>query len=101
METLVTCNILLENLDIKICVSVPGPLCYFDSHLVWLRDDRYAVIGDMRGHNSAVLSGMSLSGLNMVTVMDHALHHLPSKRKCLFLGFTTNTLNCIFQFINF
>lgn len=56
-----------------------GPLCYFDDHLVWLRDDRYAVIGDMRGQNSAVLSGMSLSELNMVAVMDHTLHYAPRK----------------------
>lgn len=46
---------------------------------MWLRDDRYAVIGDMRGQNSAVLSGMSLSELNMVAVMDHTLHYAPRK----------------------
>ncbi|XP_054270502.1 proto-oncogene tyrosine-protein kinase ROS isoform X2 [Macrosteles quadrilineatus] len=61
--------------------NMQGPLCYFDNHLVWLRDDRYAVIGDMQGQNSAVLSGLSLSELNMVTIMDHALHYAPRGRK--------------------
>ncbi|XP_046670760.1 proto-oncogene tyrosine-protein kinase ROS-like isoform X1 [Homalodisca vitripennis] len=49
--------------------------------MVWLRDDRYAVIGDMMGQNSAVLSGMSLSELNMVAVVDTALHYSPRGRK--------------------
>lgn len=31
----------------------------------------------MRGQNSAVLSGMSLSELNMVAIMDPALHYAP------------------------
>ncbi|XP_046671359.1 proto-oncogene tyrosine-protein kinase ROS-like [Homalodisca vitripennis] len=61
--------------------NMQGPLCYFDNHLVWLRDDRYAVIGDMMGQNSAVLSGMSLSELNMVAVVDTALHYSPRGRK--------------------
>lgn len=55
-----------------------GPLCYFSDHLLWLQDDRNAVIGDMNGQNAAVISGMSLSGLHMVAILDPALHQLPS-----------------------
>ncbi|XP_021913370.1 proto-oncogene tyrosine-protein kinase ROS isoform X3 [Zootermopsis nevadensis] len=55
-----------------------GPLCYFGDHLLWLQDDRNAVIGDLNGQNTAVISGTSLSGLNMVAVLDSALHHYPN-----------------------
>jgi hypothetical protein len=56
-----------------------GPLCYFSEHLLWLQDDRNAVIGDLNGQNAAVISGTSLSNLNMVAVLDPVLHHYPSK----------------------
>lgn len=54
-------------------------MCYFDDHLVWLRDDHNAVIGDMKGQYSAVLSGLSLSELSAVAILDPALHPSPSK----------------------
>ncbi|XP_069689840.1 proto-oncogene tyrosine-protein kinase ROS isoform X2 [Periplaneta americana] len=56
-----------------------GPLCYFSDHLLWLQDDRNGVIGDLNGQNTAVISGTSLSGLNMVAVLDPVLHHYPNK----------------------
>jgi hypothetical protein len=56
-----------------------GPLCYFSEHLLWLQDDRNAVIGDLNGQNAAVISGTSLSNLNMVAVLDPVLHQYPSK----------------------
>lgn len=37
------------------------------------------MIADMSGQNTAVISGTSLSGLNMVAVLDPVLHHYPSK----------------------
>jgi hypothetical protein len=61
-----------------------GPLCYFGDHLLWLQDDRNAVIADMNGQNTAVISGTSLSGLNMVAVLDPVLHHYPSKYVIIF-----------------
>lgn len=54
-----------------------GPLCYFSEHLLWLQDDRNAVIGDLSGQNTAVINGITLSGLYMVAVMDPALHQYP------------------------
>lgn len=54
-----------------------GPLCYFSDHLLWLQDDKNAVIGDMTGQNTAVISGMSLSGLTMVSVLDPLMHEWP------------------------
>lgn len=54
-----------------------GPLCYFSEHLLWLQDDRNAVIGDLSGQNTAVINGITLSGLQMVAIMDHALHEYP------------------------
>lgn len=59
--------------------DMQGPLCYFSDHLLWLRDNRNAVIGDLNGQNAAVISGMSLSGLNMVAIMDPAIHQAISK----------------------
>ncbi|XP_075227577.1 receptor protein-tyrosine kinase sevenless [Lycorma delicatula] len=57
--------------------NMQGPLCYFDDHLVWLRDDHNAVIGNMEGQYSAVLSGLSLSELSAVAILDTALHPSP------------------------
>lgn len=54
--------------------NMQGPLCYFSDHLLWLQDNKNAVIGDMTGQNAAVISGTSLSGLNMVAVMDNNLY---------------------------
>jgi proto-oncogene tyrosine-protein kinase ROS len=54
-----------------------GPLCYFSEHLLWLQDDRNAVISDLSGQNTAVINGITPSGLHMVAVMDPALHQYP------------------------
>nr|CAD7258653.1 unnamed protein product [Timema shepardi] len=66
--------IMVSNLQYK---NIEGPLCYFNDHLLWLQDDRNAVIGDLSGQNAALISGMSLSGLNVVAVTDPALHRHP------------------------
>ncbi|XP_078041242.1 receptor protein-tyrosine kinase sevenless isoform X3 [Augochlora pura] len=58
--------------------NMQGPLCYFSEHLLWLQDDRNAVIGDLSGQNTAVINGITLSGLHMVAVMDPALHRYPN-----------------------
>ncbi|KAK2578971.1 hypothetical protein KPH14_011171 [Odynerus spinipes] len=57
--------------------NIQGPLCYFSEHLLWLQDDRNAVIGDLSGQNTAIINGITLSGLRMVAVMDPALHGYP------------------------
>ncbi|XP_015109279.1 proto-oncogene tyrosine-protein kinase ROS [Diachasma alloeum] len=57
--------------------NMQGPLCYFSEHLLWLQDDRNAVIGDLTGQNTAVINGISLIGLHMVAVVDPALHQYP------------------------
>lgn len=54
--------------------NMQGPLCYFSDHLLWLQDNKNAVIGDLTGHNEAIISGVSLSGLNMIAVMDDNVH---------------------------
>lgn len=59
--------------------NMQGPLCYFDDHLLWLQDDKNAVIGDMNGQNAAVVSGHSLSGLSMVSILDPSFHTWKSK----------------------
>nr|CAD7427324.1 unnamed protein product [Timema monikensis] len=66
--------IMVSSLQYK---NIEGPLCYFNDHLLWLQDDRNAVIGDLSGQNAALISGMSLSGLNVVAVTDPALHRHP------------------------
>ncbi|XP_014608086.1 PREDICTED: proto-oncogene tyrosine-protein kinase ROS isoform X1 [Polistes canadensis] len=58
--------------------NIQGPLCYFSEHLLWLQDDRNAVIGDLFGQNTAIINGITLSGLRMVAVMDPALHGYPN-----------------------
>ncbi|XP_076178506.1 receptor protein-tyrosine kinase sevenless isoform X1 [Ptiloglossa arizonensis] len=57
--------------------NMQGPLCYFSEHLLWLQDDRNAVIGDLSGQNTAIINGITLSSLHMVAVMDPALHQYP------------------------
>ncbi|XP_074098359.1 receptor protein-tyrosine kinase sevenless isoform X3 [Cotesia typhae] len=57
--------------------NIQGPLCYFSEHLLWLQDDRNAVIGDLTGQNTAMINGISLIGLHMVAIMDPALHQYP------------------------
>ncbi|KAJ9583818.1 hypothetical protein L9F63_021821, partial [Diploptera punctata] len=57
---------------------IQGPLCYFSDHLMWLQDGKNAVIGDLNGQNTAIISGTSLSGLNIVAVLDSLLHHYPN-----------------------
>ncbi|XP_066586207.1 proto-oncogene tyrosine-protein kinase ROS [Prorops nasuta] len=57
--------------------NMQGPLCYFSEHLLWLQDDRNAVIGDLSGQNTAIINGVTLSGLHMVGIMDPALHGYP------------------------
>lgn len=54
--------------------NMQGPLCYFSDHLLWLQDNRNAVIGDLDGQNAAIISGIGLSGLNMVAVRDTNTH---------------------------
>uniref|UniRef100_T1HB35 Tyrosine-protein kinase receptor n=1 Tax=Rhodnius prolixus TaxID=13249 RepID=T1HB35_RHOPR len=70
-----------EVVPIKIALiqypDIQGPLCYFDEHLLWLRDDRNAVIADLTGSNTAQLTSLSLTGLHVVTVIDDSLHTLP------------------------
>lgn len=56
--------------------NMQGPLCYLDDHLLWLQDDKNAIIGDMNGQNTAVISGNTLSGLSMVSILDPSLQEL-------------------------
>ncbi|KAG7201761.1 hypothetical protein KM043_004482 [Ampulex compressa] len=58
--------------------NMQGPLYYFSEHLLWLQDDKNAVIGDLSGQNTAIINGITLSGLYMVAVMDPALHQYPA-----------------------
>ncbi|XP_014249043.1 proto-oncogene tyrosine-protein kinase ROS [Cimex lectularius] len=50
--------------------DILGPLVYFDNRLIWLRDDKQAVIGDLLGSNSALLNIPVLNNLNVFTVID-------------------------------
>lgn len=50
--------------------TMQGPLCYFSDHLLWLQDNRNAVICDLNGQNAAVITGIRLNGLNVVAVRD-------------------------------
>lgn len=61
----------------QLCASMQGPLCYFSHHLLWLQDDRNAVIGDLSGQNAAVITGTSLSHLHTVTIMDPSQQRIP------------------------
>ncbi|PSN29529.1 hypothetical protein C0J52_27875 [Blattella germanica] len=71
-----------------------GPLCYFSDHLLWLQDGRNAVIGDLNGQNTAIISGTSLSGLNMVAVLDPILHHYPSN----YILYILILMLCVFNY---
>ncbi|XP_034935442.1 proto-oncogene tyrosine-protein kinase ROS isoform X2 [Chelonus insularis] len=57
--------------------NIQGPLCYFSEHLLWLQDDKNAVIGDLTGQNTAMINGITLIGLHMVAIIDPALHQYP------------------------
>jgi len=52
-------------------------LSYLSDHLLWLQDDRNAVVADLNGQSAAVISGMALSGLHTVAAWDPDLHRIP------------------------
>lgn len=75
--------------------NMKGPLCYFNNRLIWLQDDKNAVISDLQGANIASINGKNLLGLNMVYVMDPSLHRMPSKFHFIFANFFfLLSLNC-------
>ncbi|XP_006622853.1 proto-oncogene tyrosine-protein kinase ROS isoform X3 [Apis dorsata] len=74
--------------------NMQGPLCYFSEHLLWLQDDRNAVIGDLSGQNTAIINGITLSGLHMVAIMDPALHQYPK-------NFTSETVTVLPNAVNY
>ncbi|XP_076250339.1 receptor protein-tyrosine kinase sevenless isoform X2 [Rhynchophorus ferrugineus] len=57
--------------------NMQGPFSYFCNRLLWLQDERSAVISDLTGKNRAIVSGKSIWGLNLVYVIDKSLHPLP------------------------
>ncbi|KAK4881780.1 hypothetical protein RN001_005099 [Aquatica leii] len=58
--------------------DMQGPLCYFNDRLLWLKDDKNAVISDLMGKNIANIQGKELSGLTMIFVMDYSLYTWPN-----------------------
>ncbi|KAK5650142.1 hypothetical protein RI129_001171 [Pyrocoelia pectoralis] len=58
--------------------DMQGPLCYFNDRLLWLKDDKNAVISDLKGKNIANIQGKELSGLTMIFVMDSNIHIWPN-----------------------
>ncbi|KAH1022662.1 hypothetical protein HUJ04_012034 [Dendroctonus ponderosae] len=56
---------------------MPGPLSYFSRRLMWLQDERNAIISDLEGKNMATVGGKLLSGLNLVSVVDASLQKWP------------------------
>ncbi|KAF5278624.1 hypothetical protein FQA39_LY00666 [Lamprigera yunnana] len=58
--------------------DMQGPLCYFNNRLLWLKDDKNAVISDLMGKNIANIQGKELSGLTMIFVMDYSLYTWPN-----------------------
>ncbi|XP_031333150.1 proto-oncogene tyrosine-protein kinase ROS isoform X2 [Photinus pyralis] len=58
--------------------DMQGPLCYFNDRLLWLKDDKNAVISDLMGKNVANIQGKDLSGLTMIFVMDSNVHTWPN-----------------------
>ncbi|XP_066156235.1 proto-oncogene tyrosine-protein kinase ROS isoform X1 [Euwallacea fornicatus] len=50
--------------------NMQGPLSYFSNRLLWLQDERNAVVSDMEGKYLATISGKSIAGLNLVYVVD-------------------------------
>lgn len=66
--------------EYKLRVSnLTGPLCYFNNRLIWLQDDKSAMISDLEGRNTACISGKNLLNLNTVYVKDSALQSMPSE----------------------
>ena len=57
--------------------NIQGPLCYFSQHLLWLQDNKNAVIGDLSGQNTAIINGITLFNLYMVSILDPGLHQYP------------------------
>ncbi|XP_025828950.1 proto-oncogene tyrosine-protein kinase ROS isoform X3 [Agrilus planipennis] len=55
-----------------------GPLCYFNNRLLWLQNDKNAIISNLTGNNMARLGGKSLYGLTTFTVMDSDLLQWPN-----------------------
>lgn len=70
-------KIVPEKISILQHPNIQGPLCYFSQHLLWLQDNKNAVIGDLAGQNTAIINGITLSGLYMVSILDSGLHQYP------------------------
>lgn len=66
----------VSNLQIP---DMQGRLCYFNDRLLWLKDDKNAVMSDLRGKNIAIVNGKELSDLTTVYIMDPTLYLWPSK----------------------
>lgn len=60
-------------------LNIVGPLSYFNKRLIWLQDDKNAVISDLQVENIAIVNGKNFLDLNMIYVMDPSLHVKPSK----------------------
>lgn len=58
--------------------NIAGPLSYFNKRLIWLQDDKNAVISDLKVNNVAIINGKNFHGLNMIYVMDPTSHVKPS-----------------------
>ncbi|XP_030754698.1 proto-oncogene tyrosine-protein kinase ROS-like isoform X3 [Sitophilus oryzae] len=58
--------------------NMQGPFSYFNNRLLWLQDEKNAVVSDLVGKNIAVISGKLIWGLNLVYVVDESLHPWPS-----------------------
>ncbi|XP_045468365.1 proto-oncogene tyrosine-protein kinase ROS isoform X2 [Harmonia axyridis] len=54
-----------------------GPLSYFHNRLLWLQDDKTAVVSDLLGQNIATLRESAITDLTTVYVVDPTLHNLP------------------------
>lgn len=58
-------------------LNIAGPLSYFNKRLIWLQDDKNAVISDLQVENVAIINGKNFLDLNMIYVMDPMSHIRP------------------------
>lgn len=73
-----------------------GPLSYFHNRLLWLQDDKTAVVSDLLGQNIATLKEATITELTTVYVVDPTLHQLSETGKYIIIKKIENSDNMEF-----
>lgn len=67
--------------------AAQGPLYYFSERLIWLQDDKHAIISDVYGQNKAKLNSSFMNNVHTIAVVDPNLEIIPGEKFYLYFYF--------------